>query len=76
MTRDEQIKAVERWLAPAEDSYRLATTDSNAATALYTLTELGVLDECLSGLNIETATRVWALMETLRIKKFPDRLRI
>jgi hypothetical protein len=76
MERDEHRDAVVAWAASVMDPMLgPAKTSPALSNALYSFTELGLL-EGIDSLDVETAVQIWAIVQTAKEKGFPDELRM
>ena len=82
MEANEHQEQLEKWIAPAENRakefFDLFATDREAelSHALYAFSELGLFSDGIEIKSTKLALRVWAVVEAVRRRGFPDELRI
>jgi hypothetical protein len=76
MEREAQREALEAWVRDKEEEFSKSEA-STLHNALYAFSELGLwADSNIDSLDLETAIRIWAVVETARHKAFPKELRM
>lgn len=74
MEREIHKEELLSWVRNKEES--LSSEITGLRSALYAFSELGLWDSNIDSLDLKTAIRIWAVVETARHNTFPDNLRM